>query len=143
MLKTHSTAASRPAFADRPPILDALKALGLTDARIARAIGCTSEFIAAWRNGKKPIPHKTHAALIFLVGRLTGQIGASLPPQTRYARRAQVAIEAATLWNNLARDEFAAALGTDDPGRDYPELAADAFELGQRALARLEKVDAS
>src|SRR5687767_14158439 len=104
MLKTHSTTASRPAFADRPPILDALKALGLTDARIARAIGCRSEFIAAWRNGKKPIPHKPHAALIFLVGRLTGQIGASLPPQTRCARRAQVAIEAARLWNNLARD---------------------------------------
>jgi transcriptional regulator with XRE-family HTH domain len=143
MLRIRTAASARPAFADRPPVLDALRALGLTDAKIARALGCTSEFIAAWRNGKKPIPHKTHAALIFLVGRLTGQIGRAVPPRTTYARRAQVAIEAATLWSNLARNEFAEALGTDDPGRDYPELAADAFELGQRALARLEKADAS
>jgi hypothetical protein len=138
-----SDSTARPAFAERPPVLDGLRALGLSDAKTARALGCTSEYIAAWRSGRKPIPHKTHAALIYLIGRLTGQIGASAQPQTKYARRAQVAMEAATLWANLARDELAEALGSADPGRDYPELVKDAYELGQRALARLERADAA
>jgi hypothetical protein len=133
-------AKARSAFADRPPVLDALRVLGLTDAKVARMLGVTPMYIHAWRSGRKPIPHKTHAALILVVGRLTGQIGASVPPQTQYARRAKVAVEAARLWNGLARDELVAAIGTE---RDYMQLVAAAFDLGQRAMARLEKADAA
>jgi hypothetical protein len=143
MQKAAATITERTAFADRPPILDALRTLGLRDSDIARALGLPASNVADWRNGRRPIPHKTQAALLFVAARLLGIIGASAPPMTLYARRASVAIETATLWTNLARDEFAAELGTDDPARDYRALVNKGHELGKRALARLEKADAA
>jgi hypothetical protein len=139
MTTPQTDTAARPEFADRVPLLEAFGALGVRDAKIARALGYSSVFVTAWRTGKRPIPHKTQAALLFVVGRLTGQIGANVPPKTKYARRAQVAVKTAMMWANLARNEFAAELGSDDPGRDFPDLAAEAFELGKRVLAHLEE----
>ena len=88
-----------------------------------------------WAVGKKPLSVVRMIALQFLVTRLVGLVGAAHPPQTRYAQRAQIAINAATAWAKLARDE----LHEDCGGGVYH--AADierGTALGQRMLDRLE-----
>ena len=110
------------------------------------ALGST---IGAWRGfsasspnkftpecaGKRPIPHKYLLALAFLIGRLTGEIAAWIPPQTRYARRAEIAHEAASKWCALALLELMEDLGGDI--NDHPDLTRRGYELGEAALAKL------
>ena len=128
---------------DRPAILEATKALGLNDRRVARLLGVSAEFVHSWANGRKPIPHLRLLTLIFLVGRLTGDIGKQQPPQTRYARRAQMAIDAAVGWKNLATLELLEDVGGTDIGETNPELVKKAFQLGLAAIAKLERADAA
>jgi hypothetical protein len=92
--------------AERPPILEATRALGVNDSMLARALGISKMTVADWGLGKRPIPIVRHLALLFLVTRLTGLVGAKYPPQSRYARRAAIARDAAIAWANLARDEL-------------------------------------
>ena len=91
---------------DRPPILEATRALGLNDRRVARLLGLKFEQIRSWVSGKRPIPHRHMLALIFLIARLTGEVGAWVPAQTRYARRARIAVDAAKRYADLATEEL-------------------------------------
>jgi hypothetical protein len=119
---------------DRPPIFEATRSLGLNDRKIARLMGISPEAIHQFIKGKKPLPIVRALALQFLVTRLTGLVGAAYPPPTRYARRAQIAIDAAKAWCQLARDEL-----EEDTGRVYrAEDIERGVALGERMLARLE-----
>jgi hypothetical protein len=123
-------------WADRPAILEACRSLGINDRRVARLLDITPEQVHAWVAGKRPIPHKYLLALIFLIGRLTGEVAAWLPPLTRYARRAQMAKEAAEAWCAIARLELMEDLGGAITG--HPDLVRRGYELGEKALAKLE-----
>jgi len=63
------------------------------------------------------------------------------PAQTRYARRARIAMNAASQWNALARLELMEDLGGDITA--HPALVQKGYELGAQALAKLERVDAA
>jgi hypothetical protein len=127
---------------ERPPILEAIRSLGLNDRMIAELMGVTSVAVNQWALGKRPIPLVRHLALLFLVGRLTGRIGAAVPPQSRYARRAAVAREAALAWAELAKhelgEEVGGELGPELLERTYPGMLKRSFELGGQMLAKLE-----
>jgi hypothetical protein len=132
---TQTPAAIAPdRVSDRPPIFSALYVLGLRDAELARLLGVSTVAVHLWASGKKPIPLVRHLALLFLVTRLTGVVGAKCPPQSRYARRAQIARDAATAWAALARDEI-----DEDTGGVYTaETIERGLALGERMLANLE-----
>jgi hypothetical protein len=136
-----ATAAAPWRWNDRPPILEATKALGLNDRRVAGLIGVAPEQVHSWVAGKRPIPDVRLLALIFLIGRLTGEVGAKVPVQTRYGRRAQTALNAASAWNVLACLELMEDLGGDITA--HPELMKKAYDLGAAALAKLERADAA
>jgi DNA-binding transcriptional regulator YdaS (Cro superfamily) len=130
-----TTTAARDRSGARPPIFSALEVLGFGYAHISRLLGVSTMSVSEWATGKKPLPIVRALALNFLVARLTGIIGANLPPpQTRYARRAQVALDAAARWCQLARDEL-----EEDTGGVYrAEDIERGMALGQRMLERLE-----
>jgi hypothetical protein len=119
---------------DRPPIFSALAALGLNYAHIGRLAGVATMAVSNWATGNRRFSLVRHLAFLFLCGRLTGAIGAKSPPQTRYARRAAIAIDAATRWAALARDELNEQTGGVYSGEDIER----GYELGRRMLARLE-----
>jgi DNA-binding transcriptional regulator YdaS (Cro superfamily) len=133
-MRSTVTAASGRA-GERPPIFSALEVLGFNYAHIGRLLGVTTMSVSDWATGKKPLPIVRALALNYLVARLTGIIGRDLPPpQTRYARRAQVALDAAARWCQLARDEL-----EEDTGGVYrAEDIERGVALGERMLARLE-----
>ena len=133
----HSEVPEVDKYADRPAILEACRSLGINDRRVARLLGIQPEQVHAWVAGKRPIPHKYLLALAFLIGRLTGEIAAWIPPQTRYARRAEIAREAASKWCALALLELTEDLGGDI--NDHPDLTRRGYELGEAALAKLEQ----
>jgi hypothetical protein len=118
---------------DRPPILSALAVLGLNYAAIARLFGIPTMTVSEWATGKRPIPRVRRLALHFLVARLTGKVDRARPPQTRYARRTQIAIDAALAWAKLDNEEQA-----EDGGVLLEEDVRRGMELGQRMLTRLE-----
>jgi DNA-binding transcriptional regulator YdaS (Cro superfamily) len=133
MQTTVSAASARTG--DRPPIFSALEVLGFNYAHIGRLLGVSTMSVSDWATGKKPLPIIRALALQYLVARLTGVIGRNLPPpQTRYARRAQVAIDAAARWLQLARDELEEDTGGVYRADDIERGAA----LGERMLAKLE-----
>jgi hypothetical protein len=119
---------------DRAPIFEATRSLGLNDRKIAQLMGISPEAVHQFVNGKKPLPIVRHLALLYLVTRLTGLVGAAYAPNTRYARRAQVKIDAAKAWCQLARDE----LDEDVSGIYHADQIERGYELGQRMLAKLE-----
>jgi DNA-binding transcriptional regulator YdaS (Cro superfamily) len=124
---------------ERLPIFSALDVLGLSYAEIGRLLGVSTVSVHHWATGKKPLPLVRHLALLFLVTRLTGVVGAADLPQTRYARRAEIAIDAARRWCQLARDE----LEEDQRGTYHAEDIERGIALGQRMLARLEAAAAA
>jgi DNA-binding transcriptional regulator YdaS (Cro superfamily) len=127
--------AARGRAGERPPIFSALEVLGFNYAHIGRLLGVTTMSVSDWATGKRPLPLIRALALNYLVARLTGIIGKNLPPpQTRYARRAQVAIDAAERWCRLARDE----LEEDTRGVYRAEDLERGMALGQRMFDRLE-----
>src|SRR5215216_3000231 len=101
-----TTAVAGVSASDRLPIFSALQVLGFNYAQVGRLLGVSTMSISEWASAKKPIPVVRHLALLFLVTRLTGVVDARNPPQTRYARRAEIAIDAARRWSQLARDEL-------------------------------------
>jgi hypothetical protein len=119
---------------DRPPIFEATRSLGLNDRKIARLMGISPEALNQFIKGKRPLPHVRYLALLYLVGRLTGAIGAVYPPQSRYARRAALACESAKRWAELARDEVKEDVGDVFRAEDIERGAA----LGEQMLAKLE-----
>ena len=139
-LPTTATATAR--VTGRPPILEATRTLGLNDRMLGDLMNVTGVAVHQWAVGKKPIPLARHLALLFVVGRLTGKIGAAVPPQSRYARRAAVAREAALAWAELAKhelgEELGGELGPEMLERSYPGMLKRSFELGGQMLAKLE-----
>jgi hypothetical protein len=127
-----SAAASRSA--DCPPIFSALHVLGFNSAEIGRLFGVTTVSVHEWTANKKKIPIVRHLALLFLVTRLTGLVGANYPPQSRYARRAAIARDAAIAWAKLAKDE----MEEDTAGVYRAEDLERGVALGERLLAKLE-----
>jgi hypothetical protein len=119
---------------DRLPIFSALHVLGLRDVEIGRLLGVSTVSVHQWATGKKPFPLIRRLALNYLVGRLVGIIGAKYPPQTRFARRAEIARAAAEAYLLLDRDEF-----EEDTRRIYQaEDIERAAALGERLLVQLE-----
>jgi hypothetical protein len=119
---------------ERAPIFEATRSLGLNDRKIAQLMGISPEAVHQFVNGKKPLPLVRHLALLYLVTRLTGVVGAAYPPNTRFARRAQVAIDAAKAWAECARSEL-----EEDTGGVYrAEDIERGYEIGELMLARLE-----
>jgi hypothetical protein len=134
MQRTSSNVTPADRTGDRLPIFSALHVLGFSYAEVGRLLGVSTMSISDWANGKKPLPVVRHLALLFLVTRLTGVVGAKHPPQTRFARRAQIAVDAAARWCELARDEL-----EEDTGGIYrAEDIERGTALGQRMLDRLE-----
>jgi DNA-binding transcriptional regulator YdaS (Cro superfamily) len=89
---------------DRLPIFEATRSLGMTDRKIAKLMGISTEAVCQFVNGKRPLPHVRYLALLYLITRLTGVVGAAYPPQSRFARRAAVPCESAKRWAELAKD---------------------------------------
>jgi DNA-binding transcriptional regulator YdaS (Cro superfamily) len=137
------TAAATAAYrwADRPPVLEAARALGINDRRVAKLIGILPEQVHSWVSGRRPIPHVHTLALIFIVGRLTGAISPSRPVKSRYCRRAELAFDCANRWLELAKLELAEDSGFDDLSQ-HPEVMR-AYAVGEAALAKLEQADAA
>ena len=131
---TPQTAVATDRVSDRLPIFSALHVLGFSYAEVGRLLGVSTVSVHEWATGKKPLSVIRALALIFLVTRLTGVVGKAHPPQTRYAHRTQIAVEAAMAYAKLARDELDEALS----GVLQAETIERSFELGQRMLARLE-----
>jgi hypothetical protein len=133
-MQTTTTYPATDRVIDRPPIFSALAVLGLNYAHIGRLAGVATMTVSNWATGNRPFPLVRQLALLFLCTRLTGVVGAS-QPQTKYARRAAIAVDASIRWAALARDEL-----DEETGGVY---AADDLErgvaLGQRMLARLEE----
>jgi hypothetical protein len=129
-----TTATATDSVSDRSPIFSALYVLGLNNAQIGRLLGVTSMTISEWSTGKKRIPLVRHLALLFLVTRLTGVVGGKHLPNTKYARRAEIAVDAANRWAQLARDEI-----DEEVGSAYTlEELHRATALGERMVGRLE-----
>ena len=86
MPETHvvSARAAHAWVSRRLPIMEGLRALGLRDRQIARALGIGRVAISAWADGSKPIPPLRHAQLIWLLGVLIGRFG-KLQVNSRYA----------------------------------------------------------
>ena len=82
-----SRAVLRLAFS-RPPILDATRALGLSDSEIGRLLGCSSMQVSHWATNRRPIPRvKLFALYLFLERIKTLFVGSTAGP---YARRARI-----------------------------------------------------
>ena len=136
-----TTATATYRWADRAPILEATRALGINDRRVAKLVGIFPEQVHSWVSGKRPIPHVHILTLIFIVGRLTGAISPSRPVNSRYSRRAELAFDCANRWLELAKLELAEDSGFDDL-RQHPDLMR-AYDVGEAALAKLERADAA
>jgi hypothetical protein len=119
---------------DRPPILEATRSLGINDRRLGKLMGIAPEQVHKWATGKTPIPVIRQLAMLFLVTRLTGIVGAASPPQTRYARRAATARDAAKAWCALANDELHEDLG----GVFHAEQIERGIAMGELMIAQLE-----
>jgi hypothetical protein len=128
-------------WSDRPPILEATRALGINDRRVAKLVGIFPEQVHSWVSGKRPIPHIHILALIFMVGRLTGAISPSRPVKSRYSRRAELALDCANRWLELAKLELAEDSGFHDLTQ-HPDVMR-AYDVGEAALAKLERADAA
>jgi hypothetical protein len=134
-MQTTTTYPATDRVIDRPPIFSALAVLGLNYAHIGRLAGVATMTVSNWATGNRPFPLVRQLALLFLCTRLTGVVGAKYPPNTRYARRSQIAIDAANAWAKLSRDEM-----DEDTGGVYQaEDLERGIALGQRMLARLEE----
>jgi hypothetical protein len=131
MPRTHIRAHTRAS--DQPPIPSALRVLGFTYAELGRLFGIATMTVDAWAIGRKPIPLHRHLAMLFLVGRLTGIVG-KYPPNSRHAKRHQVAIDAAKRWAALARDEL-----DEDEGGTYEAAAIEREERWDKVLSLQEQ----
>jgi DNA-binding transcriptional regulator YdaS (Cro superfamily) len=87
----------------RPPILEATRACGFTDADVARLLGCTPMQVNDWAKGRRPIPAVKHCALALTMMTLCGAIGKA--PAGPHAKRAQLLEEAVRHWTSLAFEE--------------------------------------
>jgi hypothetical protein len=119
--------------ATRPAILEALRALGVPDAALADAFNVTAPVITYWAKGVREVPTPMALAATFVVGRLVGKFGKALPPDTKFARRSEMARQHALNWLELAKDEL--------PLLSVKEVQLG-YKLGKRALRRIEKREA-
>jgi transcriptional regulator with XRE-family HTH domain len=118
----------------RPAILEATRAIGLTDAEVARLLGCTPMQVNDWVKGRRPIPAVKHHALAIFVGGLAGIFDEGEITETAYSKRARLLQSAILGWLKLAIEEesaMSATLATPSPAT-----------LAHQMLARLADVAA-
>jgi hypothetical protein len=125
-----SQAVVRLAFS-RPPILDATRAVGLTDAEVACLLGCTPMQVSHWATGRRPIPKIKLFGLYLFIERLKILFVGS--PAGPYAKRARILGDALS---NLAAMSFEEAWPGESP---IPDAVANAgIALQEQMLVRLE-----
>jgi hypothetical protein len=118
----------------RPAILEATRAIGLTDAEVARLLGCTPMQVNDWVKGRRPIPAVKHHALAIFVGGLAGIFDEGEITDTAYSKRARLLQTAIASWLRLAVEEegaMSATLATPSPA-----------ELAHQMFARLASLAA-
>jgi hypothetical protein len=114
----------------RPAILEATRAVGLTDAEVARLLGCTPMQVNDWVKGRRPIPAIKHHALAIFVGGLAGIFDEGEISDTAYSKRARLLQSAILGWLKIALEEEGAMSATF--AHPHPQ------ELAHQMLARLE-----
>jgi hypothetical protein len=122
----------------RPSILEATRIIGLTDAEVARLLGCTPMQVNDWVKGRRPIPAVKHHALAIFVGAMSG-IFHDPAPDTYHSRRARLLQSAVLGWLTLAVEEEGAMSATLQRERVGQESLRPA-ELAHQMLAKLESV---
>ena len=115
---------------NRPAILEATRAIGLTDAEVARLLGCTPMQVNDWVKGRRPIPPAKHHALAIFVGGLAGIFDEGEIGDTAYTRRARLLRSAIVGWLKFAIEEEGAMMATF--AKPHPE------ELAHQMLAKLD-----
>jgi predicted transcriptional regulator len=118
----------------RPPILEATRALGLNDQRVADLMELTQPAVAMWANGSRGIHPKRQLALIVLIHDLIEAVGETpVPDDPKMARRVAAVRQAAQAWVEVAAEEFKASIG----GQPSIELGTTAMALRDLMWARL------
>jgi transcriptional regulator with XRE-family HTH domain len=128
----------------RPAILEATRAIGLTDADLARLNGIGKMAVSQWATRFRPIPDFRHAALIELVALFLGVVKAELEDGSEvfvdhlaYAQRARLMRDAIWHWLHLAIREA----GINDDG-SLRGLGVKSIELTGQMLVGLGANDA-
>ena len=119
---------------DRLPVFSALAVLGMNYAEIGRLLGVSTQMVIYWATGRKPLSRVRRIALEYLAWRLSSIAREKYPLNNVYAKRAEIAIEAARRWSELSRDELVEETG----GVYTAEELERGFELGGQLLGRLE-----
>jgi hypothetical protein len=118
----------------RPAILEATRAIGLTDSEVARLLGCTPMQVNDWVKGRRRIPPTKHHALAIFIGGLAGIFDEGDIGDTAYSRRARLLQSAILGWLTLAVEEegaMSATLATANPA----ELARQMFAKFEASVA--------
>jgi hypothetical protein len=118
----------------RPAILEATRAIGLTDAEVARLLGCTPMQVNDWVKGRRPIPAVKHHALAIFVGGLAGIFDEGEITESAYSKRARLLQSAIVGWLKLAIEDEGAMSATF--AKPHPS------ELAHYMLARLADIAA-
>jgi hypothetical protein len=119
---------------DRLPVFSALAVLGMNYAEIGRLLGVSTQMVIYWATGRKPLSRVRRIALEYLAWRLSSIARAKYPLNNVYAKRAEIAIEAARRWSELSAKELSEETG----GVYAAEELQRGYELGERIIARLE-----
>jgi DNA-binding transcriptional regulator YdaS (Cro superfamily) len=123
-----TTLTDRLAPFSRPAILEATRAIGLSDSELARLLEVTPGAVNDWVKGRRRIPPTKHLALMHFIAAMVGIFEGDLdPPNTVHARRAALLNDVIRNWMAMAIDEGAVAADTGDEAR----------ELAERMLAQL------
>jgi DNA-binding transcriptional regulator YdaS (Cro superfamily) len=118
----------------RPAILEATRAVGLTDSELARLLNLSPVTVHDWTTGKRRIPPAKHHALVHFIAALAGILKGDLdPPNTMHARRAELLREVLLKWMAMSIEEGAMAEDTSDEAR----------ELAERMLSKLAETVAA
>jgi hypothetical protein len=132
-IRADKEAALARALADRafarPPILNATRLVGFSDAELARLLGCSPMQVNDWVKGRRPIPPVKHMALIALMHSLSGVV--TKAPDNLPVPLAQKLNEVVFELTKLALQEV-----NSGPPR-APGVFEAAMDLANEALAKL------
>jgi transcriptional regulator with XRE-family HTH domain len=131
-----TTIPERLAPFSRPAILEATRAVGLSDSDLARLLNCTPMAVNDWVKGRRRIPPAKHLAMVHFIAALAGILEGVLdPPNTVHARRAELLREVILKWLAMAVDDGAMA------GSEAELAVGD--KLAERMIAKLAETVAA
>ena len=133
--RLETTVAKTDYVIDRLPVFSALAVLGVNYALLGRLFGVSTQMVIYWATGKRPLNRVRRLALEYLAARLSKLIGEKYPLNNVYARRAEIAMEAARRWSELSLQELREETG----GFYTAEEEERALALIERVMARLEQ----